>query len=118
MNPGIETPIGALWLYGQDLPLTGRVAVTDTTIRDSSYAAIQFYGSSVSNVQLERVRIDGAGTFGLQVQANGGVSLADVRATRLGAAGVYLCAKANAFRIAGRGAGLRTRYCGPFPHPR
>ena len=118
MNPGIETPIGALWFYGQDLPLTGRVAVTDTTIRDSSYAAIQFYGSSVSNVQLERVRIDGAGTFGLQVQANGGVSLADVRATRLGAAGVYLCAKANAFRIAGRGAGLRTRYCGPFPHPR
>ncbi len=118
LNPNTRTPIGALWLYAKDAPLTGAVEVSDTVLLDSTYAALHVYGSAVSNLRLRGVRIDRAGTFGLQVQANGRATVSDVKATRLGAAGVYACRGANAFRIVGRATGLRTRYCGPFPAPR
>jgi Pectate lyase superfamily protein len=118
MNPNTRTPIGALWFYALDRPLTGGVDVIDTVLRDSTYAAVHVYGSSVKNLNLHGVRIDRAGTFGLQVQANGGLTVADVKATRLGAAGVYICRSANTFHIVGRATGLATRYCGPFPAPR
>ena len=52
------------------------------------------------------------------MQANDELTVADVKATRLGAAGVYICRSANTFRIVGRATGLGTRYCGPFPAPR
>jgi hypothetical protein len=118
LNPHTRTPIGALWLYALDAPLTGAVDVSDTVLLDSTYAALHVYGSTVRNLRLRGVRIDRAGTFGLQIQANGRVTVSDVRATRLGAAGVYICRRANTFRIVGRATGLRTRYCGPFPAPR
>jgi hypothetical protein len=118
MNPNTRTPIGALWFYALDRPLTGEVDVADTVLVDSTYSAVHVYGSSVKNLHLRGVRIDRAGTFGLQVQANGLVTVADVKATRLGAAGVYICRGANTFHIVGRATGLATRYCGPFPAPR
>jgi Alpha-1,3-glucanase catalytic domain D1/Alpha-1,3-glucanase catalytic domain D2 len=118
MNPHTRTPIGALWLYALDAPLSSVVDVRDTIVDESTYAALHVYGSAVRNLRLRGVRIDRAGTFGLQVQANGRATLADVRATRLGAAGVYVCPSANTFRIVGRAPGLRSRYCGPFPAPR
>jgi hypothetical protein len=118
VNPSTRTPIGALWLYAQDRPLTGAVDVTDTVLLDSTHAAVHVYGSSVRNLHLRGVRIDRAGTFGLQVQANGELTAAGVRATRLGAAGVYICRSASTFRIRGRATGLASRYCGPFPAPR
>jgi hypothetical protein len=118
LNPSTRTPIGALWLYAKDAPLTGAVDVSDTSVLDSTYAALHVYGSAVTNLRLRGVRIDRAGTFGLQVQASGKATVSDVRATRLGAAGVYLCPGANTFRIVGRATGLRSRYCGPFPAPR
>jgi hypothetical protein len=118
LNPNTRTPIGALWLYAQDAPLSGAVDVSDTVLADSTYAALHAYGSSVRNLRLHGVRIDRAGTFGVQIQANGRMTVSNVKATRLGAAGVYVCPKANTFRIVGRATGLRTRYCGPFPAPR
>jgi hypothetical protein len=118
LNPHIRTPIGALWLYAQDAPLNGTVDVSDTVLLDSTYAAVHVYGSAVKNLRLRGVRIDRAGTFGVQIQANGRVTVSDVKATRLGAAGIYICRRANTFRIVGRATGLRTRYCGPFPSPR
>lgn len=92
--------------------------MSDTALLDSTYGALHVYGSAVTNLRVRGVRIDRAGTFGLQIQANERVTMSDLKATRLGAAGVYICRSANTFRIAGRGAGLRTRYCGPFPAPR
>jgi hypothetical protein len=118
MNPHTRTPLGALWLYALDAPLSGVVDVRDVLVSDSTYAALHVYGSAVRNLRLRGVRIDRAGTFGLQVQANGRATVSDVKATRLGAAGVYVCPSANTFRLVGRASGLRTRYCGPFPAPR
>jgi hypothetical protein len=118
LNPATRTPIGALWLYAKDAPITGAVDVIDNVLLDSTYAALHVLGSAVENLRLQGVRIDRAGTFGLQIQADGRATVSDVKATRLGAAGVYICRSANTFRIVGRGAGLRTRYCGPFPAPR
>jgi hypothetical protein len=114
-----SSPGGALWFWAQQAALTGKVVVTDSVLRDSTYAAIHFVGSSVTNVHLVRDSIQHPGTFGVQVQANGGMTASGVTAQRVGARkGIYLCPTANRFRIVGAIKGLVGRYCGPFPAPR
>jgi hypothetical protein len=93
--------------------------VSDSVLRDSTYAAIHFVGSSVTNVRLVRDSIQHPGTFGVQVQANGGMTATGVTARNVGARkGTYLCPSANRFTILGVIKGLAGRYCGPFPKPR
>jgi hypothetical protein len=90
--PNSPTEIGALWFYAADEPMTGAIEVRDENLSDSSYAAIQFVGQSITNVTLDRVTIHRAGTFALQLQAPGSASFTRVTASGLGAAGTYDCA--------------------------
>jgi hypothetical protein len=114
-----QNPGGALWFWADQAPLTGNVVVSDTVLRDSTFAAVQFLGTSVTNVHLVRDRFEHPGTFGLQVQANGSLSVANVTATHVGARrGTYICPTANKFKIVGTIKGLKGRYCGPWPKPR
>jgi hypothetical protein len=110
---------GALWFWADEAPLTANVVVSDSLLRDSTFSAVQFVGSTVSNVHLVHDSLDHPGTFGVQVQANGGMSAQRVTASHVGAPkGLYICPTANHFRIAGTINGLTGHYCGPFPKPR
>ncbi|MFD7659241.1 discoidin domain-containing protein [Actinosynnema sp. NPDC059797] len=112
--------VGALWFDARDGAMNGRVDVTDTDLVDSSYEAIQFISGTITNVHFDGVRINGAGTFGLQLQSPGAASFANVVATGLGRAGVYSCLGEGAFQIT-RGAGNSgwdgPPYCGAWPDP-
>ncbi|TWP52653.1 mycodextranase [Lentzea tibetensis] len=111
--------VGALWFDARDQAMTGRVEVTDTDLVDSNYQAIGFISGTISNIHFDGVRITGAGTFGLQLQAPGGASFRNVTATGLGRQGRYNCMGDNAFAIAdgGGNSGWDTTYCGPWPDP-
>jgi hypothetical protein len=113
-----QSPLGALWFWAQELPIDAPVVVRDTTIRDATYAAVQFYGTTLTKLRLDGVRLDHAGTFGLQIQANGALAATGTTARRIGRQGTYIGPTANHFAVAGTIAGLRGRYCGPFPKPR
>ncbi|MDB5499067.1 MAG: coagulation factor 5/8 type protein [Phenylobacterium sp.] len=92
MDPNWRTGVGALWLYALDGPIDGaRIRVEDTDLIDSSYEAIQFIGKSIRGVSFTRVRIDGAGTYAVQLQSSGGATFAQVKARGLGIGGVYDC---------------------------
>jgi len=84
-------PVGAIWFYASDSAMAATINVNNNQINDSSYAAIQFVGSSVSNVTLNTKNILGAGTYGVQIQSAGGASFTAVTASLLGVPGIYQC---------------------------
>ena len=86
LNPNDPVQTGAFWLWAADAPITGRVVARGLTILDSSYAAVQVHGSSVTGLDVSDVRIDRAGTFAVQLEAAGSGTFRDVVATHLGAA--------------------------------
>ncbi|GAB3250854.1 discoidin domain-containing protein [Kineosporia babensis] len=113
--------VGAIWFNGLNEPIDATINVRDTDILDSSYSAISFIEGSVRGVNFENVKIDGAGTFALQIQAPGSATFKNVTATGIGYANpVYSCTGAN-FTInnaGGNGTWLNgTPYCGPWPSP-
>jgi hypothetical protein len=74
--------VGAIWFSGLNEPLTGAtINITDTDIYDSSYAALHWIEGSSSGINLSNVRILGAGTYALQVQAASQVTFNNVTAT-------------------------------------
>jgi hypothetical protein len=119
LDPNWQFGVGALWFYALDAPMTGRINVTDTDLIDSSYEAIQFIGNGISNVFLSNVRIEGAGTFALQLQSTGSATFTGVTAAYLGRQGVYDCQGTGAFTVnQGAGnSGWSSTYCGSWPTP-
>lgn len=108
---------GALWFWAGDEPMTGTINATRNLITDSSYPAVQFLGEPITNVTLDRNTLDGAGTFGVQLNAGGFATLNRNTARNLGAAGIYDCAEG--FTISStRNEGLDDRTCAyPVPGP-
>ncbi|TDP94016.1 discoidin domain-containing protein [Labedaea rhizosphaerae] len=119
LDPNWQFGVGALWFDARDGTMTGTVNVSDMDLIDSNYEAIQFIDSSVSNIHFDGVRIQGAGTFALQLQATGGATFKNVVATGIGVAGTYNCMGAGAFAITDQGgnSGWSSQYCGPWPNP-
>ncbi|GAA2522308.1 glycosyl hydrolase family 28-related protein [Winogradskya humida] len=78
-----ESGIGALWFDALNAPLTGAsIKVSDTDIIDSTYAAVQTVeGSAVTGLDLDGVRIAGAGTYALLFQTAGAATLSGVTVT-------------------------------------
>ena len=87
-DPNWGSGVGALWFYALDQPIAARIEVTDTLLLDSSYEAMQFYGSEIRGVAINGLAIRGAGSAAFQLQAPGEADARNVTATDLGAAGV------------------------------
>ena len=123
LDPNWQFGVGAVWFDARDQAMNGTVNVTDTDILDSSYEAIHFVsGSSITNVHFNNVRIDGAGTFAVQLQVGGSASFANVTAAHIGGpSGIYSCLGPGQFTITqgGGNSGWFTDkpYCGPWPAP-
>ncbi|MGX1665238.1 glycosyl hydrolase family 28-related protein [Streptomyces sp. NPDC055366] len=124
-DTGWNFPIGALWFDARNSPIDkATINVTDTDILDSSYSAIQFISGTTRGVRFDDVRIDGTGTFALQLQDPGAASFTRVTATGLGfGEPVYSCL-GDRFTIT-QGAGnsgwnekLPATYCDAWPKAR
>ncbi len=67
--------VGAIWFSALNEAFQNpTINITDTDILDSSYAALHWIEGQTNGINLNNVRIDGAGTYALQVQANSQVS--------------------------------------------
>lgn len=96
MNPNWQHPMGALRVDAYDSAIEATVNITDTTITDSPWSAYEFVsgsgtGKAVKNVSIDRTTIDKVGTVVVQAETPGAVRMANVKATGVGAAGVYNC---------------------------
>jgi hypothetical protein len=124
LDPNWKYGVGALWFWADDSPMAGAIRVNDVDLIDSSYEAVQFTGASVSNVALSDVRIEGTGTFALQIESHGDASFKNVVATDVGARkGIYNClftgGDTQAFTIKdlGGNSGWNATFCGNWPAP-
>ncbi|GAA2382464.1 hypothetical protein Cme02nite_53660 [Catellatospora methionotrophica] len=111
-HPFLSTPIAAIWFYAKDAPLTGEVLVTDNELLDSRYAALQVFGSSVTNVTVTGLRVHTTGTHVLQIQSTGSLALTGLTADAVAAEPLFHCPEAVTFTLTGTS--LAPSYCGPF----
>ncbi|MFC5925943.1 discoidin domain-containing protein [Micromonospora vulcania] len=114
--------VGAIWFSALNESFQqATINITDTDILDSSYAALHWIEGQTSGINLNNVRIDGAGTYALQVQAPSQVSFTNVRATGIAQSNPMHNCVGGGFQIT-QGAGnsgwyTPTPYCGPWPDP-
>ncbi|WP_190193181.1 discoidin domain-containing protein [Streptomyces minutiscleroticus] len=96
MNPNWQHPMGALRVDSYDSAIGATVDITDTTITDSPYSAFEFVSGSGRGFAARNVTVSGAtvgntGTVVVQAETPGAATFRNVRATGVGAAGVYNC---------------------------
>ncbi|MFJ3709871.1 glycosyl hydrolase family 28-related protein [Streptomyces sp. NPDC090053] len=104
--------VGAIWFSGLNEPVNGNIDITDSEILDSSYAAIMLIDHATNGLHFTNVRIDGAGTYALQIQAPGTASFTGVTATHIAQSNpIHNCVGAG-FEIT-RGAGNSGWYADP-----
>ncbi|WP_063825134.1 discoidin domain-containing protein [Catelliglobosispora koreensis] len=115
--------VGAIWFSGLNEPINATVNVTDTDIFDSSYAALMWIEGQTRTVNFTNVRIDGAGTYALQIQSPGAATFTNVTATNIAQGPdnlIHNCV-GSGFTIT-QGSGNSgwfdsTPYCGPWHTP-
>ncbi|NUQ90157.1 MAG: carbohydrate-binding protein [Glycomyces artemisiae] len=102
LEPNWNSQLGALWIYADTADITAPVTVRDMVIEDSTYAAVLMsWQRTIQNVTFEDVVIDGAGTWGIEIQATGSASFTDTTVT--GAASGGLSASAGFTLVRGTG---------------
>jgi len=125
IDPNWQFGVGALWFYGLDSAMTGTINVSNNELDDSSYEAIMFIGTGVSNVNFTNNNVNGTGTFVLQLQSGGAASFSGVTATNIGSehtvgSAIYSCEGTSFILTAGTGNGSWINdkpFCGPWPAP-
>ena len=116
-DPNFGFGVGALWFYAVDEPMSGTVAVSQNEIDDSVNEAIQFIGTGITNIMLDHVNIERAGTFAIQAQSPGAATFSSVVASNLGASGMYNCGSPFTIKQGSGNMGWGTTSCG-FPKER
>ncbi|MEU0035681.1 discoidin domain-containing protein [Streptomyces sp. NPDC006333] len=104
--------VGAVWFSGLNEPVDATINITDSEILDSSYAAIMLIEGATRGLHFDHVRIDGAGTYALQIQAPGTASFSNVTATNIGQSNPIHNCIGSGFEIT-RGAGNSGWYADP-----
>ncbi len=92
---GIQADVGAFFLFGKDSAITGAITLTGNSTMDSSFSGLHLYGSSMSQVTVERLTVQAPGTVGIQVQSMGAATVTKSRVE----GGVYLCKDALPFTL-------------------
>jgi hypothetical protein len=74
-----KAELGALWLFADTADLTSSVLVKDVELVDSSYQGILISaGRQVSGVVFEQVTVNGAGSYGIDINATGSATFSNV----------------------------------------
>ncbi len=117
-DPNFAFGDGALWFYAVDEAMSGKIVVSQNEIDNSVNEAIQFLGVGITNVSLDHIAINGAGTFAVQEQSPGSASFSYVTASGLGAStGIYNCGDPFTITQGSGNTGWNTTSCG-FPTQR
>lgn len=67
-----NSSLGGLWLYAEATDITAPVLVKDVDIIDSTYQGILLsFQRNITNLTLDHVTVNGAGTYGIELNAAG-----------------------------------------------
>ena len=87
-EPNWNTSFGGLWVFADDGNISAPVTIDTLSINGSTYEGILFsYNKSISNISLNNVQVNGAGTYGLNFSAvTGSGSFSNVSVSGTGSA--------------------------------
>jgi hypothetical protein len=80
-EPNWNTDFGGLWIYADPAKadITAPIVVRDLELIDSTYQGVLISDDkSITQLKFERVTIDGAGSYGIEVKASGSATFDDV----------------------------------------
>jgi len=112
---GSSNTFGGLYFWAADQPQSGTITAQDIELIDSTYEAIGFIGSTVTNVSINNVTINGAGTYAVREDSAGGASLSYVTATNLKQGGIWNCGKQFNLQQGAGNSGWNDVHCVPPP---
>jgi hypothetical protein len=79
---------GGLWVFANGSAISSGLFVRDLSVVDSTYQGLLLSGEqSISNALFERVSVDGAGSFGIEIAAPGAATFRDVSVSAAEAGG-------------------------------
>ena len=88
-EPNWNTALGALWIYADTADITTPIVVTDMTITDSTYQGLLLsYLRTINQLSFDRVTINGAGTYGIELNAAGSATISNTTVTGAASGGL------------------------------
>jgi len=88
-DPGWNTTFGALWIYAEGQPINSALVIDSLDLNDSTYDAILLsYNQNIAQLSLDKVTVNGAGGWGMNMAATGSGSFKDVVVKNAGAGGL------------------------------
>lgn len=89
METGWNAQLGALWIYADVHAIDAPIVIRDMTITNSTYAGVLMsWQKNISQVSFDRVTINGAGTYGFEINATGSASVANTTVTGAASGGL------------------------------
>ncbi|BCJ78092.1 hypothetical protein CS0771_76360 [Catellatospora sp. IY07-71] len=84
-----NSALGGLWIYAEATDITAPVLVKDVDIVDSTYQGILLsYQRDITNLTLDHVTVNGAGTYGIELNAAGSAYVTYVTVTGAASGGL------------------------------
>ena len=88
-EPNWGSALGALWIYADTGDIAAPIAVADMTITDSTYQAILLsFQKSITQLSFDHVTVNGAGTYGFELNATGSATVSNTTVTGAAAGGL------------------------------
>jgi hypothetical protein len=87
-DPRWQSGVGAVWLYALDAPIAAHIDLENTTLLDSSHAALLLRGRRIDGLAVHGLRVDRAAGPLIELRADGSASLSGVDATGVSAPAV------------------------------
>ena len=88
-EPNWGSALGALWIYADTGDIAAPIAVADMAITDSTYQAILLsYQKSITQLSFDHVTVNGAGTYGFELNATGSATVSNTTVTGAAAGGL------------------------------
>jgi len=114
---GSNNTFGGIFFWAFDHPQSGTIVVEDVQFIDSTFEAVGFIGTNVTNVSLNRVTITGAGTWAVREDCYGSAQFTAVTATKLTKGGIWNCGKDFVISQGAGNSGWNDVHCDPVPPP-
>jgi hypothetical protein len=91
-DPRWATGVGAVWLWALEAPIEARIELKNTTLMDSTHAALLLMGKRIDGLTVQGLRVDRAAGPLIELRAEGSATLAGVDAAGIGDPAVLTCA--------------------------
>jgi hypothetical protein len=84
--------VGAVWLYALEEPIEAQIDLKDTTLLDSTHAALLLMGKRIDGLTVDGLRVDRAAGHLIELRAEGSATLVRIDAAGVADPAVLTCA--------------------------